>query len=113
MNGSRTQSCVQAIVPEFACAFDTIGADRLGRNKRFATIEPTEAACRCCGMMPTMKDNALVRWRRRAIEAKKLAQRFRTPFAKRGMLRVVATYKWLARRAAKRKLAARLAPKDG
>jgi hypothetical protein len=63
-------------------------------------------------MMPTMKDSALIRWRRRAVEANKLAQRFQTPFAKRGMLSVIATYKWLARRAAKRKLAARLAPKD-
>ncbi len=58
-----------------------------------------------------MKDSALVRWRRRAVEAKKLAAQFKTPFAKRGMLRVIATYKWLARSAARRKHAARLAPK--
>jgi len=56
-------------------------------------------------MPPTMKESSLVRWRRRAIAAKQLAQRFQTPFAKRGMMRVVSTYKLLAKRAAKRKRA--------
>jgi hypothetical protein len=62
-------------------------------------------------MVPTMKDGTLVRWRRRAINAKELAKRFQTPLARQGMLQVVATYKWLAKSAAKRKLAARLAPR--
>src|SRR6516162_2270255 len=53
-------------------------------------------------MMSTMKNETLVRWRRRAIEAKAIANRFQTPFAKRGMMHVAATYKQLARRAAKR-----------
>jgi hypothetical protein len=61
-------------------------------------------------MPPTMKEGALVRWRRRAIAAKKLADRFQTPFAKRGMMQVVATYKWLAKRAAKQKRAELLGP---
>jgi hypothetical protein len=52
-----------------------------------------------------MKEAALVRWRRRAIAAKQLAERFQTPFAKRGMMQVVATYKWLAKHAVKRKRA--------
>ena len=53
-------------------------------------------------MMSTMKNETLVRWRRRAVEANALANRFQTPFAKRGMMHVAATYKQLARRAAKR-----------
>jgi hypothetical protein len=53
-------------------------------------------------MMSTMKNETLVRWRRRAIEAKALANRLQTSFAKRSMMRVAATYKQLARRAAKR-----------
>jgi hypothetical protein len=32
-------------------------------------------------MQPTMKESALVRWRRRAIAAKQLAERFQTTFA--------------------------------
>jgi hypothetical protein len=64
-------------------------------------------------MPPTMKEGALVRWRRRAIAAKKLADRFQTPFAKRGMMQVVATYKWLAKRAAKRKRAELRVPRLG
>jgi hypothetical protein len=59
---------------------------------------------------PTMKDEKLVLWRRRAVSAKQLAERLQTPFAKRGMMRVVATYKWLAKRAAKRQRAERLRP---
>jgi len=62
-------------------------------------------------MPPTMKEGALVRWRRHAIAAKKLADRFQTPFVKRGMMQVVATYKWLAKRAAKQKRAERLGPR--
>jgi hypothetical protein len=61
-------------------------------------------------MPPTMKEGVLVRWRRRAIAAKKLADRFQTPSAKRGMMQVVTTYKLLAKRAAKRKRAELLGP---
>ncbi len=61
-------------------------------------------------MMPTMKDSMLIRWRRRAKEASAMAERFQTPLAKRGMKRVAATYKSLAKRAAKRAQTARLAP---
>jgi hypothetical protein len=53
-------------------------------------------------MVRTMKDAALVRWRRRAIMARKLAEWFQTPSAKRGMMQVANTYKLLARRAARR-----------
>jgi hypothetical protein len=49
----------------------------------------------------------------RAIAAKQLAERFQTPFAKRRMMQVVATYKLLAKRAAKWKRAERLGPRPG
>ena len=58
-----------------------------------------------------MKNETLVRWRRRAVEANALANRFQTPFAKRGMMHVAATYKQLARRAAKRLQATIFSPK--
>ena len=56
---------------------------------------------------PTMKARALVRWRRKAVAAKRLATSFQTPFAKRRMVQVVATYKVLAKRAARRQRAER------
>ena len=49
-----------------------------------------------------MKDSVLVRWRRKAIEVKQMADRSQTPFVKRGLMQVVATYKALAKRAARR-----------
>jgi hypothetical protein len=54
---------------------------------------------------PTMKEGALVRWRRKAVAIKQMADRSHTPFVKRGLMQVVATYKALAKRAARRKRA--------
>lgn len=57
-----------------------------------------------------MKDSVLVRWRRKAIEVKQMADRSQTPFVKRGLMQVVATYKALAKRAARRDRARRRGP---
>ena len=56
-------------------------------------------------MPPTMEESALVSWRRKAIAVKQMADRSQTPFVKLGLMQAVATYKVLAKRAARRKRA--------
>jgi len=56
-------------------------------------------------MPPTMKEKALVRWRRKAIEVKRMAARSQTPFVKRGLMQVATIYKEPAKRAARRRRA--------
>src|SRR5689334_22073882 len=56
---------------------------------------------------------ALVRWRRKAAAVKQMADRSQTPFVKRGLMQVMATYKALAKRAARRKRAQLRSPFAG